>query len=385
MFGKKSSKVPFSGGSAFGSTTIAWETQFKQENSMWKVPRNIRLNDNIVVREDETAVFMRDGKILTIFDQPNRYALTDINAPIVGKLVKDLSGVQQQAEVYYLQRRYLDGKFGSSEPYQFTDPTFGVVNLRIFGEYRWKIADVEVFISQFIGSFNTETSDQVEDRLREQIVILVYNALGKMKEQGLKVTDLPANLTTIEQAVLATSSDHFRQFGVELNKIQQLNISLPEEVQKAVDTRSEMSVLGVNYMQYQAGQAMTDAAKNPSGIAGIGAGFGVGMGAGAGMGYAFSNQMAGAQQPVGKSCPKCGTLVPPNNNFCPNCGNNMAQQSAAMVKCQKCGTEVNQGSKFCPNCGNPMEVPKQEKTKCSQCGTEVDSNVKFCPNCGKKM
>lgn len=385
MFGKKSSKVPFTGGSAFGSTTIAWETQFKEGNSMWKVPRNIRLNDNIVVREDETAVFMRDGKILTIFDQPNRYALTDINAPIVGPLVKALSGVQQQAEVYYLQRRFMDGKFGGADPYQFTDPTFGVVNLRVFGEYRWKISNVENFIGQFIGTFNTETSDQVEDRLREQIVILVYNALGKMKEEGLKITDLSANLTTIEQAVLATAPDHFRQFGVEIDKIQQLNITLPDEVQKAVDTRSEMSVLGVNYMQYQAGQAMTEAAKNPSGVAGVGAGLGVGLGAGAGMGYAFSNQMTGVQQPPGRSCPKCGTIVPQNTNFCPNCGANMQQSAVATEKCPKCGTQVKQGSKFCPNCGNPMEQPEPQKIKCPSCGSELDQKAKFCPNCGKKM
>src|SRR3989442_10452483 len=75
MFGKKAS-VPASGGSVFGATTIAWEDQFKAGNIMWKVPRNIRLNDNIVVREDEIAVFYRDGKVLTYFDQPNRYALT---------------------------------------------------------------------------------------------------------------------------------------------------------------------------------------------------------------------------------------------------------------------------------------------------------------------
>lgn len=385
MFGKKSSKIPFSGGSAIGSTTIAWETEFKQGNSMWKVPRLIRLNDNIVVREDETAIFMRDGKILSIFDQPNRYALTDINAPIVGPLIKALSGVQQQAEVYYLQRRYMDGKFGSPDPYQFTDPVFGVVNLRVFGQYRWKISSVENFVSQFIGTFNAETSDDVEDRLREQIVILVYNALGKMKDQGLKVTDLPANLTTIEQVVLTTAPDHFQQYGVEINKIQQLNITLPDEVQKAVNTRSEMSVLGVNYIQYQAGQAMVDAAKNPTGIAGAGAGLGVGLGAGAGMGYAFSNQLSGMQQQSGRNCPKCGSLVPVTSNFCPNCGQSMQQQQTATTPCPKCGTQVQQGTKFCPNCGSPMTPPEPQKKKCPSCGTEMDANVKFCPNCGNKM
>ena len=385
MFGKKSAGIPSSGGSLLGSTTVTWETQYKEGNSMWKVPRLIRLNDNIVVREDESAIFMRDGKILTVFEQPGRYALTDINAPIVGPLVKALSGVQQQAEVYYLQRRYLDGKFGSQEPYQFTDPTFGVVNLRVFGEYRWKISDVNVFVSQFIGTFNVETSDDVEQRLREQIVILVYNALGKMKEQGLKVTDLPSNLTTIEQVVITTSQDHFRQFGVEINKIQQLNISLPEEVQKAVDTRSEMSVLGVNYIQYQAGQAMVDASKNSSGVAGIGAGLGVGLGAGAGMGYAFSNQLSCMQQQQGRNCPKCGTLVPQNNNFCPSCGFNMQQQQVKTAKCPNCGTEVPEGSKFCPNCGNTMAEKQPQTIKCPKCGTDVGQGVKFCPNCGNKM
>src|SRR6202007_2307771 len=103
--------------------------------------------------------------------------------------------------------------------------------------------------------------------------------LGKMKAQGLKVTDLAGNLTNVEQVVLSTAPDNFGQYGVEINKISGLTISLPDEVQKAVDTRSQMQVLGVNYLQYQAGQAMTDAASNPSGTAGVGGGGGGGMGA----------------------------------------------------------------------------------------------------------
>ncbi len=135
------------------------------------------------------------------------------------------------------------------------------------------------------------TSDEVESRLRDQIVLLIYVAIGKVKEGGLKITDLPANLPTIEQAVLGLAPQNFQQYGIDIEKLQGINISLPDEVQKAIDTRSEMSVLGVNYLQYQAGQAMVDASKNPSGFAGLGAGMGVGMGAGAGMGYAMSGQM----------------------------------------------------------------------------------------------
>src|SRR5580698_5446580 len=177
LFNKNSNSggnPPATGGSVLGSTTINWEDQYKQDNVMWKVPRQIRLNDNIVVREDEIAVFYRDGKVLTYF-----------NAPIVGNLLKFFTGVQQQAEVFYLQKRFMDGKFGSTQPYEFTDPTFGIVSLRVFGEYRWRVSSPENFINQFVGTFNAEASSDVEDRLKEQMVILTYNALGKMKAQGL--------------------------------------------------------------------------------------------------------------------------------------------------------------------------------------------------------
>jgi membrane protease subunit (stomatin/prohibitin family) len=307
------------------------------------------------VREDETAVFYRDGKVLTYFDQPNRYALTTINAPLVGKLLKFFAGVQQQAEVYYIPKRYLDGKFGSTQPYQFIDATFGVVNLRVFGEYRWKISSPELFINQFVGTFGADTADDVESRMKEQMVILVYNALGKMKQQGLKVTDLAANLMNVEQEVLASAPDHIGQYGVEINKVSGLTVSLPDEVQKAVDTRSQMSVLGVNYMQYQTGQAIEDAAKNPSGGAGVFAGLGAGLGAGAAIGGQMGQGMAQGQM---RSCPSCGSLIPLNTKFCPNCG---TSQGAAVG-----GSGA--GARFCPNCGSA-----------------VGANAKFCASCGSKL
>ena len=366
--GSGNTPIPATGGSAMGSVTVNWEDQYKQSNVMWKVPRNIRLNDNIVVREDEIAVFYRDGKVLTYFDQPNRYALTDFNAPVVGKLLKFFTGVVQQAEVFYVQKRVMDGKFGSTQPYQFTDPTFGIVNLRVFGEYRWRVSSPENFINQFVGTFNAETSADVEDRLKEQLLIIVYNALGKMKAQGLKVTDLAGNLTNIEQMVLSTGPDNVGQYGVEINKISGLTISLPDEVQKAIDTRSQMQVLGVNYLQYQAGQAMTDAAKNPSGTAGVGAGLGVGLGAGVGVGSAFGQAMMGgmAQGPT-KSCPNCGSIIPLNVAFCPNCGTSQPTQQQQPQTQQAQQTTASK-AKFCPNCGQSLM-----------------GSQKFCPNCGTKL
>jgi membrane protease subunit (stomatin/prohibitin family) len=379
--------IPPKGGSLIGSTTINWEDAYKGNNVMWRVPRNIKWNDNVVVRQDETAVFYRDGKVLAYLDRPDRYALTSLNAPVLGNLVQALSGVRQEAEVYYLQRRFFDGKFGSTEPYTFRDPDFGLVNLRVFGDYRWKVGGPDLFINQFVGTFGATSTADVEARLRDQMVLLVYNSLGKLKEQGMRVTDLATQLQTIEQAVLGFAPQHFGNLGVEIIQVQGLSINLPDEVQKAVDTRSTISVLGVNYMQYQAGQAMTTAAANQSGGAGTLASAGVGLGAGLGIGYGMSGSMQGAYQGGGTPCQKCGTMIPAGVRFCPNCGN-AAGAAPSGPPCPKCGTVAPMGTKFCPNCGASMTPPPAAPAatkKCPKCQADVVGSPKFCPNCGQAM
>ena len=376
--------------SLIGAETYIWNDADKRNNVMWKLPRNVRLNDNIVVREDEIAVFYRDGKALAYFDRPDRYALTSQNAPIIGGLIHALSGVQQQAEVFYLQKRAFDAKFGSKQPYQFRDKDFGMVNLRVFGEFRYKVKDPANFIVQFVGALNAETAMDVEERTKEQVVIVVYDALGKMKEKGMGVADLAANLTTIEQVVLERCKDHFELYGLLIDKISGLYINMPEEVQKAVDAKASMTILGTNYMQYQAGQAMRDAASNPSGGAGGVAGAGVGLGAGVGMGYMMVDAMR--QQPGGlnpsaqqagmagggmamKACVSCGAQIPADAGFCPKCGK---PQQAAGKTCPKCGATVPADAGFCPKCGQSMAG-----ALCQKCGAALEPGVKFCPKCGQ--
>ena len=384
VFGKGATDVTTADrkGSVLGSTTVAWDDAYKKGNIMWRVPRNIRWNDNIIVREDEIAVFYRDGKALAYIDRPDRYALTSQNAPIWGWLQRVFSGAQQQAEVYYLQKRVFDAKFGSKQPYQFRDKEFGMVNLRLFGEIRYKVGSPENFINQFVGTFNVATSADVDERIRDQTVILIFDALGHLKEKGMGVADLAANLTNIEQIVLEKSKSHFELYGVVIDKVSGLYISLPEEVQKAVDTRASMGVLGVNYMQYQTGQAMRDAAQNPSGGA---AGVGAGLGAGMGMGYVMMDTMrqgttapAAGQQPgqaQGKPCIKCGAILPLDMKFCGSCG---AKQESGKP-CVKCGEPVPAGMKFCGKCGAGQTV------QCPECKAEAAGNMKFCPSCGKPL
>jgi len=363
-----------------GAMTVAWDDQFKRNNIMWKVPRNIRMNDNIVVREDEIAVFYRDGKVLAYLDRPDRYALTSQNAPILGRLIQALSGVVQQAEVYYLQKRIFDGKFGSKEPFLFTDPDFDMIQLRAFGEFRYKIGDAETFINQFVGTFGAATSAEVEDRIKDELMKQLNVTLGKMKAGGLRVVDLAASLNDIEQGVLANAKPHFKTIGVEIVQMAGMNIPLPESVKAALEKMASAKVLGrantAAYQQFAVADALRDAAQNPSGGA---AGIGLGLGAGIGMGAAMGSQVPGMMQPAAqqqvKACPKCGANNPVNMKFCGTCG---ADTTAVGKPCVKCGKPVAPGLKFCGECGSAQTV------KCPD-GHEAPGNMKFCPECGKAI
>ncbi|HHD15337.1 MAG TPA: SPFH domain-containing protein, partial [Euryarchaeota archaeon] len=249
-----------------GGSTYTWDN--KGNELLWKLPKNVVWNDNIVVREDEWAIFMRDGKALKVFDRPGRYALTTQNVAAFGlaDILQNLTGVRQIGEVIYIQRRELRGKFGTKEPIAFRDKDFGIVRIRAFGQYSYRVRDPLLFVTQFIGTENLNTTAQVNDWFRDQIVMSLNDILGELKrDKDLGIIDVPAYLEEMEQILLSRIEDDTRRYGVQITKLSGLNFNLPDKVQEAIDKRGELQALGVNYMQYQAGEAMVRAADNPAG------------------------------------------------------------------------------------------------------------------------
>jgi len=373
--------------SKIGAQTFDWEDGAKGENVMYKVPRNIRLNDNVIVKEDEYALFFRDGKVLKVFDVPGRFALTTQNVPVLAGIIEKVSGVRQLGEIYFLQRRELRGKFGTKEPITFRDTDFGMVRIRVFGQFAYKVIDPTLFITQFAGTKNVSGSGEVIDWVRDQIVMSLNDVLGELKrDKNMAVIDMPAYLEEMEQILLSRIKDDTGRYGLEVLKISGLNINLPEKIQQAIDKRGELQALGVNYMQYQAGQAMEKAAENTSG--GNLAGAGVGLGAGLGLGYGMTGAVAegmsqqqpqqqGTAQPQkpGQKCPKCNSDVEADSKFCNNCGEKMSSGPA----CIKCGADLSAGSKFCNECGT------KQVSECPKCKSEVTPGSKFCNDCGEKL
>src|SRR5437660_9052799 len=204
-----------------------------------------------------------------------------------------------------------------------------MVQLRAFGDFRYRLKDPETFINQFVGTFGAATSAEIEDRIKGELVKQLNVTLGKMKANGLKVVDFAASLNDIEQGVLANAKPHFLTLGIEILQISGMNIPLPDSIKEALEKMASAKVLGrtsaAAYQQFAFADSMKSAAANPSG----GASTGVGLGAGIGMGYAMGSQMGGMiaqpsqqqqQQQQQRACPKCGTMNPTTTKFCGNCG-----------------------------------------------------------------
>jgi membrane protease subunit (stomatin/prohibitin family) len=379
-----------------------WVDDQKGENVMWRLPRNVMWNDNVLVREDEYGIFFRDGKALAVFDRPDRYALTTENIPILKNILGTVVGNVQIGEFYWAQKREFRDKFGTSQPLAFRDVDFGVVQLRIFGQFSYKVVDPLLLITQFVGTKGLTKSEEIVDWLKAQIVMILNDTLGELKtKKQMGVLDMPAYLQEIEQLCLGKLTTETEVYGLKIMKFAGLNINMPEEVQEAINKRGAMSALGVNYIQYQSGKAIEGIGQGAA-QGGEGAGFammGAGMGAGMGMGNMMAQGMANngaqpapfgapkaAQQPAAQEpslpaakCGKCGADVPIGTKFCPQCGEKMG--SNGVSTCVNCGAVLMPGAKFCPECGTKVSV----STKCPQCGADVPAGTKFCPECGQKL
>jgi len=363
--------------------TYTWPNEYKGENIMYKLPTNIYYNDNIVVMEDEYAVFLRDGKAMHVFDQAGRYALTTQNVPILRTILPALTGIKQLGEVYYIQRREMRGKFGTPEPLTFRDADFGLVRLRVFGQFSYKVVDPMMFITQFVGTRGWSGSEEVIEWLRNELIQSVNDVLGELKkDKNMALVDMPAYVNEIEQLVLGKVDSEAKRYGLDITNLAGITITPPKEVQDAIDRRGAMGALGVNYMQYQTGKAIEGigegAAQGGGGttaaMAGLGAGVGVGYGVGGAMGQGM--QQGTSSQEVMVKCQECGALVAQDAKFCKECGKAMVK--AGSVKCPKCNASIPSDAKFCKECGAPTKV------KCPKCGKE-QAGAKFCNDCGEKL
>jgi len=354
-----------------------------QDTLLYRFPvagQEIKNGAQLIVRESQAAIFVFEGQVADVFT-PGRYTVEGGNTPILSKLGAWKYGFNSpiKSEVYFVNtKQFTDMKWGTSNPIMLRDADFGIVRLRAFGAYSLRVADPSEFIKQIAGTNAQFQTEDIDGQLKRAIVTEFSDALGEMKIPAL---DLAAQYKELGEAIRAKINEDFRGYGLEVTKFYVENISLPPEVEEAMDKRASMGALGdaQKYMQFQAADALRDAAQNEGGGAGLGAGLGAGFAVGGQMANAFGTGPqggGGGAAAATVTCPACGKANNPAAKFCADCGGKM---EVAKVPCVKCGAQLREGAKFCSECGS-----SQEKAKCANCQAELAPGAKFCPECGTK-
>jgi membrane protease subunit (stomatin/prohibitin family) len=323
--------------------------------------QEIKNGAQLIVRESQAAVFVHEGQIADQFP-PGRYTIDGGNTPILSKLGAWKYGFNSpfKAEVYFVNtKQFTDLKWGTPNPVMMRDSDFGMVRLRAFGIYSMRVGEPQAFIKEIAGTNAHFVTEDIEGQLKRTLVSGFSDALAESKIAAL---DLASNYDELSKLTRDKLNEEFNSLGLQLTKFLVENISLPQEVEAAMDKRTSMGVIGDvgRYTQFQAADAMRDAAQNPSGG-------GAGTGAGLGAGFAIGNAMAGAMSDALKQSKGSEASA-------------SAPAAATGPACPQCGARNNPGAKFCVECG-----AKQGAAKCANCQAELPPGAKFCNECGQKV
>ena len=261
----------------------------------WRYPMQdfeIQYGGSLTVRESQAAVFVNEGKIADVFG-PGMYKLTTNTLPILTYLKNwdKLFESPFKSDVYFFSTRLqLGRKWGTPQPVTIRDKDFGMVRLRAFGMYSYKIADPGKFFKEISGTRDTYTHDDIEQQLRNLVIATMTNTLGA---SSIPFLDMAANQSLMAEKIKGDLTAAFERYGVALDNFVVENVSLPEELQKAIDTRISMGMMGdmAKYTQYQAANAIPLAAQNEGG--GLGA-LGANLAAGGVIGAAMAQGLAPA-------------------------------------------------------------------------------------------
>ena len=335
-------------------------------------------SSTLVVRESQVAVFVHKGQIADVFG-PGTYKLNTENIPFLTKMLSLPTGFNSRikAEVYFVNtKQFIGQKWGTQNPVMLRDADFGSIRLRGYGIFSFKVEDAKVFMKEVFGTNEVYSVADVSTQCKSLLVQNISDAIGESK---LSALDFASNYKEIADKIVEVSSNDFSAIGLKLCSVVVENLSLPDDVEKMLDERSKMGIIGDKmgtYTQFQSAQAIRDAAQNESG--GNLAGLGLGLGAGAHVGNIFGGALASAkdEEPALK-CTNCGTNLKKNAKFCPECG------FPQVKSCPKCNSEVVADAKFCSNCGEKALDLKITYEDNSTLTETILSD--YCPHCGADM
>ncbi|EJE48366.1 putative virion core protein (lumpy skin disease virus), partial [Acidovorax sp. CF316] len=273
----------------------------------WRFPMSgmeIQNGGTLVVRESQTAVFVNEGKVADVFG-PGTYKLTTQTLPVLTYLKNwdKLFESPFKSDVYFFStRQQIDQKWGTPQPITIRDKDFGAVRLRAFGNYAFRIADPKLFHTEISGTRDVYPVGDLEGQLRGLVLQNISNAIAG---SGLPFLDLAANQVMFADALTKELAPIFAKLGLLIENLTVQNVSLPEELQKILDQKIGMGMVGndmAKFMQYQTAQAIPKFAENSGGGSGI-AGDAMGLGAGVALGQVMAQNLQQGLQGGGNAAP----------------------------------------------------------------------------------
>ena len=268
----------------------------------WRVPmagHEIQHGAALTVRESQVAIFVDEGRIADVFG-PGRYRLTTQTLPVLTYLQHwdKLFQSPFKSDVYFFStRQQLDRRWGTTQPVTLRDPEFGAVRLRAFGNYAWRIVDARRFHTEVSGTRERFTLDDIDGQLRG---LMLQHLSDAVAGSGVPFLDLAASLNEFAAQLHGAAAPDFARLGLALESVTVQNLSLPEELQKVLDQRIGMGMVGGDmnrFVQYQAAQAIPEFAKG-GGTGGGVVGDALGLGAGVALGQVMAQQLAQSLQPA---------------------------------------------------------------------------------------
>ena len=271
------------------------------DTMVWRFPRyqnEIKNGAKLIVRESQVAAFVNEGQLADLFLWPGTFTLNTQNLPILSTMRGWKYGFESpfKAEVYFVSTRTFTGrKWGTKNPIMLRDPEFGPVRLRAFGAFAVKVTNPATFLKEVVGTNSRFSVDTIGDQLRDMVVSRFADTLAESK---IPLLDLASNYDELGTFVTGRIKDDFAAFGLEVVRLWVENISLPPEVEQALDKRTSMGIIGDlgKYTQFQAANAMEKAAENPGGAGAAGIGMGMGFGMANQMGQMFQQGQQGQPQ-----------------------------------------------------------------------------------------
>ncbi|OLD83470.1 MAG: hypothetical protein AUF67_00850 [Acidobacteria bacterium 13_1_20CM_58_21] len=292
--------------------------------------REIQNGGKLTVRDSQAAIFVNEGKVADIFG-PGLYTLTTATLPILTYLRNWDKAFKSpfKSDVYFFSARIqTDQHWGTQNPISIRDKEFGAIRLRGFGIYSYHLSDAKSFYSKISGTRDLYRVADLEGQLRNTIIAKMTDAFAASQVPFL---DMAANQGALAEKISETLKPAFTEYGLTLDTLVVENLSLPDELQKVLDQRISMNMLGDmgKYTQYQVAQSIPIAAANEGGGAvGIGAGLGAGVAMGQAMMEAVKKSTSapsggaapGTPTAETKFCSECGKPIPRSAKFCPECG-----------------------------------------------------------------